>query len=101
MNYSAPKAREFCEAGAEGCPGVAIGGGYKGAVADRVCLCTIYDLRRTIWEASASAVPQKRRLLIRDLVKHAAEHRIEFPALGIAQVKIIHESFIADNTPAE
>ena len=83
LNYSAPEAREFCEAGAEGCPGVAIGGGYKGAGRRRQagpahvrgnnthdgfkqlrgsCSCTMYDFRCTIAKFARVARENGRRL---------------------------------------
>ena len=51
LDYSAPEARKFCEAGAEGCPWAVIGRGSKGAEADGGL--PMYDGRCTIWEVSA------------------------------------------------
>ena len=40
--------RGEAELGRAGCPRAVIGRGYKGAGADGVCLCTIFDVRCTI-----------------------------------------------------
>ena len=46
-------ARELGEAGAEGCPGVTIGGGYKGAGAAR--RPTMYDVGCAIYDRKVRA----------------------------------------------